>query len=49
MPDPRRYPSRRTDEQIKKDIVDHLAWDSSVDASKVKVEVDRGNVVLSRT
>lgn len=39
----------RTDEQIKKDIVDHLAWDSRVDASKVKVEVNRGNVVLSGT
>lgn len=40
---------KRTDEQIKKDIVDHLAWDSRVDASKVKVEVHRGKAVLSGT
>ncbi len=36
----------RTDEQIKKDIVDHLYWDGRVDASNVKVEVSGGEVVL---
>jgi osmotically-inducible protein OsmY len=38
---------KRTDERIKKDIVDQLSWDSRIDASKVKVEVDNGNLELS--
>jgi osmotically-inducible protein OsmY len=40
---------KRTEEQIKKDVVDQLYWDSRVDASKVKVEVDDGKVTLSGT
>lgn len=36
----------RTDEEIKKDVVDQLYWDSSVDASKVEVVVDHGIVTL---
>lgn len=39
----------RTDEQIKKDIVDQLYWDSRVDASDIKVEVSGGEVTLSGT
>lgn len=38
-----------TDEQIKKDIVDELVWDGRVDASEVKVEVEKGIVTLSGT
>jgi osmotically-inducible protein OsmY len=37
----------RSDEEIKKDIVDALFWDARVDASQVKVEVESGNVTLS--
>ncbi len=36
----------RTDEQIKKDVVDHLYWDHRVDASDVEVEVEDNEVVL---
>ncbi len=36
-----------SDKQIKKDIVDQLYWDDSVDASKVLVEVDNGHVILT--
>ena len=39
----------RTDEEIKKDIVDHLYWDYGVDASDVKVEVSDSNVTLTGT
>jgi osmotically-inducible protein OsmY len=39
----------KTDEQIKKDVIDQLYWDSSVDASKVKVEVKDGEVTLGGT
>lgn len=35
-----------SDEQIKKDIVDQLYWDQSVDASDVVVEVSDGRVTL---
>ena len=35
------------DENLKQLVVDELYWDSRVDASKVKVEVDRGIVTLS--
>jgi osmotically-inducible protein OsmY len=37
----------RTDEEIKKSIVDHLYWDDSVDASAIKVQVEAGKAVLS--
>ena len=37
----------RSDEQIKKDIVDELYWDTSIDASKVSVTVDHGVVTLT--
>jgi len=37
----------RTDEQIKKDIVDELYWDARVDASKINVTVENGVVTLS--
>ncbi|MBN1696611.1 MAG: BON domain-containing protein [Spirochaetales bacterium] len=36
----------RTKEKIKKDIVDHLYWDSRVDSSDIKVVVDDNDVVL---
>jgi len=39
----------RTDEEIKKDVVDQLYWDGRVDASDVKVEVDDGTVTLTGT
>jgi len=39
----------RTDEQIKKDIVDQLYWDYGVDASEVQVEVSDGKVTLTGT
>jgi osmotically-inducible protein OsmY len=39
----------RTDEEIKKDVVDHLYWDDGVDASDVKVEVTAGKVRLTGT
>ncbi|HCY85844.1 MAG TPA: transport-associated protein [Desulfobacteraceae bacterium] len=39
----------RTDEHIKKDIVDNLFWNSSVDASDIKIEVNGGRVTLSGT
>jgi osmotically-inducible protein OsmY len=37
----------RTDEQLKKSIVDHLFWDDSIDSSGVKVEVSNGKAILS--
>ena len=37
----------RTDEQLKKNIVDHLFWDDSIDASGIKVEVAEGKAALS--
>jgi hyperosmotically inducible protein len=40
------YEMTRTDEQIKKDVVDQLYWDSRVDASKVSVEVNDHVVTL---
>jgi osmotically-inducible protein OsmY len=39
----------RTDEQIKKDIVDEVYRDYRVDASNVKVEVTNGQVTLTGT
>lgn len=36
----------RSDEQIKKDIVDELFWDNRIDASKVNVTVENGVVTL---
>lgn len=38
---------RKTDEQIKSDIVSELKWDARVDASNIKVTVDAGIVELS--
>lgn len=37
----------RTDEQIKKDVVDQLYWDSRVDASDITVTVEDGTVTLT--
>jgi osmotically-inducible protein OsmY len=37
------------DEVIKKNVVDHLFWDSRIDSSNVKVEVSDGIVSLSGT
>ena len=42
-------PILRTDQQIKKDIVDNLFWNNSVDASDIKVEVANGTAILSGT
>jgi len=39
----------RTDENIKKDVVDQLYWDNRVNAADVKVEVFDGIVTLSGT
>jgi osmotically-inducible protein OsmY len=36
-------------EQIKQNVVNHLCWDSRVDASEIKVEVSRDKVTLSGT
>jgi osmotically-inducible protein OsmY len=35
-----------TDELIKRDVVNHLAWDDRVDASRVTVQVSNGTVTL---
>jgi osmotically-inducible protein OsmY len=37
----------RLTEEIKKDVVDQLYWDNRVDASKAKVEVTDGKVILT--
>ncbi len=37
------------DEEVKRDIVDQLYWDSRVDAANVSVTVDKGAVTLSGT
>lgn len=37
----------RSDENIKKDIVDELYWDSRIDAARIHVDVDKGTVKLS--
>jgi osmotically-inducible protein OsmY len=39
----------RTDEDIKKDVVDQLYWDSRIDASRVSVKAREGAVSLSGT
>lgn len=39
----------RTDEEIKRDLIDELYWDYRVDASSVKAEVSNGKVTLSGT
>ncbi|PRX30390.1 osmotically-inducible protein OsmY [Orenia metallireducens] len=39
----------RLDEQIKKDVIDQLYWDSRVDASNINVKVDQGRVTLTGT
>ena len=36
----------RLDENIKKDVVDQLYWDSRVNAADVQVEVSEGQVTL---
>lgn len=36
----------RTDEEIKRDVVDQLYWDARVDASKLGVEVRNGTVTV---
>lgn len=38
---------QKTDEIIKKDVVDQLFWDDRVDASNIKVDVSKGAVTLS--
>ncbi|MGM0687210.1 MAG: BON domain-containing protein [Promethearchaeati archaeon] len=39
----------RTDEAIKKDIIDELYWDNRVDSSDITVQVDNGDVTLNGT
>jgi osmotically-inducible protein OsmY len=53
MPKKMRFERRetvgRTDEEIKKNLIDQLYWDSRVDASRITVEVNTGKVKLSGT
>jgi hyperosmotically inducible periplasmic protein len=35
------------DEQIKKNIIDQLSWDSRIDASDISIEVNNGQVILT--
>lgn len=35
-----------TNEQIKKDVLDNLYWDSRVDSSNIEIEVENGEVTL---
>ena len=37
----------RTDEELKKGVVDHLFWDNSIDASGIKVEVFKRKAILT--
>ncbi len=37
----------RSDEHIKKDVVDSIFWDSRIDASSVQVKVEEGQVILT--
>lgn len=39
----------RSNEEIKKDVVDQLCWDARVDASDIRITVSDGEVVLSGT
>jgi osmotically-inducible protein OsmY len=39
----------RTDEDIKRDLVDEMYWDYKVDASDIKIEVSDGRVTLTGT
>lgn len=39
----------RTDQAIKRDLIDELFWDYRVDASDVKVEVSEGRITLTGT
>ena len=39
----------RTKEEVKQDIVEHLAWDARVNAAEVDVEVRDGTVTLRGT
>ncbi|MGV9199918.1 MAG: BON domain-containing protein [Promethearchaeia archaeon] len=39
----------RTDEDIKKDVVDQLYWDPRVDATDVNIDVNDGKVMLTGT
>jgi len=39
----------QTDEDIKKEVVDHLYWNNEVDASDISVSVDDGEVTLRGT
>jgi len=38
-----------TDERIKKDVIDHIFWDNSVDASNINVHVENSQVTLTGT
>jgi osmotically-inducible protein OsmY len=49
MPGPKGGMMIRKDEEIKKDVVDQLYWDSRIDASKITVEVEEGVVRISGT
>ena len=39
----------KSDEKIKKDIIDHIYWDGRVDASNLTVSVERGHITLKVT
>lgn len=38
-----------SDEKIKTDIVNHMKWDTRIDASDIKIEVDNGVVTIEGT
>ncbi|MEJ2054001.1 MAG: BON domain-containing protein [Calditrichaceae bacterium] len=40
---------KKTDQTIKKEVVDELYWDNRIDSSKIDVRVENGNVTLSGT
>ena len=39
----------RTDEAIKADVIDQMLWDDRIDASKISISVDDGEVILEGT
>jgi len=36
----------KTDEQLRQDVLTELQWEPSIDAKRIIVDVDEGNVIL---